>query len=792
MSPHEVLLSASGLRPMSAFVVVGAVVLAVALWVARIATGDAQQPNRVRSEMGEAPAYSIASGDGQTIARFAPRFDLELSPRSLWQAHTPRRMAEALALVLGGKPSARELLAALLPDADASGRVHVDDWQLTLRQSQRIQDWIADGAGSGKGSLEGLALARAGERAFQLVWQPEILLSEEQRRRHGVSQAWRWARRLADGLYSCRHDIPLDIPLDQALGSEAAAGRARDEIWKALLPTAFARPIRGLAPDLVLPLRAELEAQGVATWQMHIAYARDRVYPAGEHELYGSWGYLGPEATKPAPRAGLESVCDRLLADKRYAFVERGAERYHWLDDRPVRGERASGYLGFLPASEPPVVRTTLDLGLQRFLGEELRATLATHAAALAMGIVVDVESGEILAVDSAEAYAIQPFAPVYHVFTVGSTFKVLTMATALEEGVVTPHTTLDAGQGEYRVVYPDGTSSGRVIREAEGALTGTDTAGRFFAYSVNAALAQIGLRIDDQRFHDTLARLGYGRAPGSGLGPERAGNLPSTPWSYAYTHASVGFGHELSTTLWRHAEALATVVRGGEHRPLALLRSVEQGAQHLDVPGAAATRVFSRETSERVREMMRLGASEGTGREVGRAFQSSVARAQGSQPSPGSFDLGTKTGTAQKVPSELCVHVELGERARWEAEGLPATQARIDALSGIEKPHGRCYTSSICAFGRAPNHPRELMVLLVVDEPRGKERFGSRVAGPAAERVLAEALGLTRNGCAPTFEVAPGFGATTLALGRAGLDLRGTESLALRSTETAPWGPTR
>jgi cell division protein FtsI/penicillin-binding protein 2 len=750
---------------MSAFVVVSGVVLGVALWVARIASGDAQQPDRERSEMGEAPAYSIASRDGQTIARFAPRFDLELSPRSLWQAHTPRRMAEALARALDGKPSASELLAAMLPDADENGSVRVGEWNLSLRQSQRIQDWIADGAGSGKGPLEGLALVRAGERVFQLVWQPEVLLGEEQRKHHGVSQAWRWARRIADGLYACRNEIPLDLPLDQALGSESAARRAREEIWKALLPTAFARPVRGLSPDLVLPLREELEAQGVASWQMRIAYARDRVYPAGEHELYGSWGYLAPEATQPAPREGLESVCDRLLADERYAFLERGPERYHWLDDRPVRGERASGYLGFTPASEAPIVRTTLDLGLQRFLGEELRATLATHDAALAMGIVVDVESGEILAVDSAEAYAIQPFAPVYHLFTVGSTFKVLTMATALEEGVVTPRTILDAGHGEYRVVYPDGTPSGRVIREAEGALTGTDTAARFFAFSVNAALAQIGLRIDDQRFHDTLALLGYGRAPGSGLGPERAGILPPTPWSYAYTHASLGFGHELSTTLWRHAEALATVVRGGERKPLTLLRSVEQGAQSVEVPRTAGTRVFSRETCDQVREMMRLGATEGTGREVGNAFRASLARAQASEPLPGSFDLGTKTGTAQKVPSELCVHVELGARAHWEAEGLPATLARIEALSRLEKPHARCYTSSICAFGRAPNHPRELMVLLVVDEPRGKERFGSRVAGPAAERVLAEALGLTRNGCAPSFEVAPGFGASALAL---------------------------
>lgn len=768
MSPHEVLLSASGLRPMSAFVVVGAVMLSVAVWVVRLATDDAQQPERVRAETAAPPAYSIVAGDGQPIARFVPRFDLELSPRSLWQAHTPRRMAEALARVLGGQPSASELLAAMLPDADAAGVVRVQEWKLSLRQAQRITDWIADGAGTGLGRLAGAWIERGGERTFRFAWQPELLLSTAERQRHGVSQAWRWARRIADGLHACLHEIPLD----PTLVTENEARRAREAIWKALVPTAFARPIKGLAPDLVLPLREELEAQGVASWQMRIAYARDRVYPAGEHELFGSWGYVGPEARAAAPRAGLELVCDALLAQERFAWIERRPEVYRWIDDRPVRGQRANGYLAFQPASAPPVVRTTLDLGLQRFLGKELRATLETHEAALAMGIVLDVESGAILAVDAAEAYPIEPFAPVYHVFTTGSTFKIVTMATALEEGVVTPETTFDVGQGEYRVVYPDGRPSGRVIREAEGALTGRDTAARFFAFSVNAALAQIGLRVEDERFHDYLVRLGYGTPPGSGLGPERAGNLPPTPWSYAYTHASLGFGHEFSTTLWRHAEALATILRGGVHRPLTLVRAVEQGGNGVELEAPAGERVYSSATCATVRDMMRLGAREGTGREVRAAFVDSLTAALGSEPEEGSFDLGTKTGTAQKVPSELCVHVELAERARWEREGLPATKARIESLAQLAKPHARCYTSSICAFGRAQGSERDIMVLIVVDEPRGKERFGSRVAGPAAERVLAEALGLTTNGLAPSFEVAPGFGAAELAL--AGLAARG------------------
>ena len=769
MSPHEALLSASGLRPMSAFVVVGAVVAAVAVWVVRLAFLDAVQPERTRSELAQPPAYSIAARDGETLARFVPRFDLELSPRSLWQAHTPHRIAEALSKVLGGRPGPRELLAAMLPDADASGWVRVDDWKLTLRQSQRIHDWIADGAGTGLGPLEGVRIEREQDGSFRLAWQPEVLLGEEQRKHHGVSQAWRWGRRIADGLHFARHEVPLD----PTIVTEGEARRAREAVWKALLPTAFARPITGLAPELVLPLREELEAQGVAPWQMRIAYARDRVYPAGEHELFGSWGFLTSDATRAAPRDGLELVCARLLGDRRYAFLERQPEVYRWIDDRPVRGTGANVYRDFTPASPAPLVRATLDLGLQRFLGAELRATLATHQAAVAMGIVLEVQSGEILALDSVEAYPFQPFAPVYHVFTTGSTFKVVTMATALEEGVVTPQTEFEVGNGEYRVVYPDGRPSGRVIREAEGALTGRHTAAEFFAYSVNAALAQIGLRIDDVRFHDYLARLGYGQPPNSGLGPERAGNLTPTPWSYAYTHASLGFGHEISTTLWRHAEALATVLRGGVRKPLRLVRSVEQGERRIDVPALQGERIYSQATCDQVREMMRLGAREGTGREVRAAFMHSLEAAFGVEPDPASYDLGTKTGTAQKVPSEPCVHVELAERARWERAGLPATRERLESLSRLEKPHARCYTSSICAFGRAPGNERELMVLLVVDEPRGKERFGSRVAGPAAERVLAEALGLTVNGNPPSRAVAPGFGATTLAL---------------RATSARPW----
>lgn len=744
---------------MSAFVVVAAVVLAVAGWTARLALGGAAQPRRVRQEQGILPSYSIEDRSGRVLARFVPRFDLEVSPRSLWQAHTPRRIAEAVSVALGGHPSQQECLAALLPDAE-EGVIEVEELDLAPGSAQRIHDWIEDGAGSGTGRLEGIWIEGQGER-LRLLWRPEVLLSEEVRRRHGTSQAWRWARRLADGLDSCLRGPPLE----PRLLPEPEARSRRDAIWKALLPTAFCRASCGIPPDLVLPLRQELERQGVASWQMRIAYSRDRVYPAGPHELFGSWGYLDEREVEPRPREGLELVCDRLLSSPPFAFLARQPERYSWTDDRPVRGERARGFLSFAPASEPHRVETTLDLALQRFVQEELERTLAAHDAALAEAIVLDVQSGDVLAVDSVERYPIRPFAPIYHVFTTGSTFKVLTMAIALEEGVVEPTSRFDAGNGEFRIPYPDGRPSARTIHEAEGALTGVHSAAELFAWSVNAGLAQIGLLVPPERFHAYLVQLGYGKPAGSGLGPERAGNLTPLPWKYAYTHASVGFGHEISTTLWQHAAALATVVRGGIFRPLRLVRAAGQGEERLESPLDEGRRIFSEATCVEVREMMRLGAAQGTGKEVREAFEQSVRAWAGSEVLPEEIDLGTKTGTAQKVPSEVCVHVELAERARWEREGIAATPGRVESLSRLAKPHRRCYTSSICAFGRAPLGERELMVLVVVEEPRGKERFGSRVAGPAGQAILAEALGLTRSGSPPRTDLVSGFGRSTVPL---------------------------
>ncbi len=762
--------SASGLRPMSAFVVVAGVVAAVAGRVTHLtAQRAADQPSRLRTELGADPAYAITDVHGRTLARFVPRFDLELSPRSMWQAHTPEVIAREVSAVLGGVPSAEELMQAFLPDA-RGGVIEVDAWDLAPRQAHRLAEWIDHGLAlaarstrrSGSPPLQGIWLEEkvsGTSRVWRVAWKPTVLLSVEERTAHGARSAWSWARSIASGIDTCLRESVARVPP----GSRIEEERLRS-VWSALLPTAYERALEGIAADRVLELHALLEREGVAPWQMRIAFSRQRSYPAGKHELYGNWGFTRPEQSEAAPREGLELACDRLLAEPVWNDrLVRSRSRYASLQDRTVRGERANGYAAFDPPSPVPLVQTTLDLGLQAFVHAALEELFEKHRPAIAMALVGDVRTGEVLALDSVEEYPVAPFAPIYHVFTTGSTFKVLTMACALEEGVVRPDDRFDVGAGSYRVVYPDGRPSGRVIREAEHAPTGSLRAEDCFAFSVNAGLTQIGLRVRDLAFRGYLEKLGYGQKPGSGLGPERAGNLAPLPWSYAYTHTSVCFGHEISTTVWQHAAALATVLRGGIFRPLRLLAALEQGGERWELSSEAEERVFGEETCELVREMMRRGAREGTGKETRQA----ILRAAEATFGPGSplaeLDIGTKTGTAQKVPTEICVHVEMPARARWKTLGLPATKERIASLKEEAKPHGRCYTSSIVVFGRRPEQERELFVFVVAEEPRGKERFGSRVAGPTAAAILCEALGLTKNGEEPRREIVAGFAASKL-----------------------------
>lgn len=785
--------SASGLRPASAFLVIGVVLAAATAKATSISLAEVDGARTARVVRAAEPDFDIVDRAGTPLAFSVRRLDLVLSPRSMWRAHTPDFMAAVIATKLGEGVDPAALLEAFLPDAhgDDVHAVPVRSLPLSRLQAERLTALFEQGFFTDEDEVRPLrgmfCLPTSDPDVFQLAWEPWYVLSKECREHQAGGReiapiAWtnQLLFRLGDALRGRRVEAKNELEAAQKRLEEA------DALWDELMPTGHVVALADVPLANAYDLLAELEKQGVKSYQMELCPRVARTWPQRELreaqgvdsalEILGRWGYVSEEraarlaeqhvgyprpevdagvlAANEAlrekvaefdasyranlaalhPKSGLELSIDRLLRRPEWDFLERTRAEYRFEEHYCARPRGARRYyVGASESSDPPRVTTTLDLGLQRFVRETLEDVRTEHDPAAAMCIVVDVPSGDVLAVDGVSAYGVRAFLPTWHLFTPGSTFKVPVMAIALEAGVTAPDTTYQAHMGEWRI--PD---SGRTIHEAEGERKQEATAAEGIAYSLNVVLAQIGMAVDDELMHRKLVQLGYLEAPGQNLGTERPGRLPDTPWSRAYTHASISFGHQLLTSLWQHAGALATVLRGGVKKPLRLLSSVEQAGVRHALPEVEGERVFRRETCIQVREMMYLGAQEGTGRTL---FDERVW-------------MGTKTGTAEKISTELCLHVELQHnRELQDPEGKHGELHRCDsecreALKALPKPHRRsCYTSSICAFGRLPGTDRELMVLLVVDEPRGKEKYGSRVAGPAARRVLFEALGVTHEG---------------------------------------------
>lgn len=759
--------SASGLRPAMAYLLICVVLVAVGgrAWVLAMEEEHHQPRGAEREEALPRPDFDLVDCDGRLLALSIQRMDLRLSPRAMWQAHTPRFMAEEILPHLGGELSLEQLLQNFVPSARKGVlRVGAKGWRFDYETATRVERWAHE-----RRIHESIWLEREGERPiWTLSWRPLDLLDKSTRVAHSEDpkkpiSPLAWTRSLADGLAEA---ITPPEPNAERLSWEAQEKR-REAIWKALLPDADAIAVRGLPPESVVDLIALLDEQGVQGHQMSIEFEHERVYPTRDrcvlaeaaHKVVGNWRYIDkPEAQRRAdlgggsvvdrnqrarhlldakhPNSGLEGVAARVLARPEFEFIRPAEARYRFRQSVPVHQPSRRYFYEDSVEDATPVVISTLDAHLQEYLHTELCAARAEHGAAAVQGIVVDVATGDVLAVAGDASHPVAEFLPTWHLFSPGSTFKVIVMATALEANVVGHDELFDTHNGHYRIP-----NSSRTIHEARGAPPGVIPAWKALSKSVNAVMVQIGMRIPDKFFHAKLLELGYQEVANAGIGVERKGALPKLPWKGAWSHASVSFGHEITVNLWQHAAALATILRGGVRRPLRMISGVEWGGDVFPLALEDGERVFREETCATVRSMMAEGAATGTGRHI-----SAREREQGTP-----IELRSKTGTTEKEPGVVCLHQELARNAHNAALPLGREDPGFITFKTIKqqpKPHSRsCYTSSICLVGHVPGEVREVMVLIVIEEPITKLKFGSDVAGPTAIAVLKEALGITAHG---------------------------------------------
>lgn len=351
-------------------------------------------------------------------------------------------------------------------------------------------------------------------------------------------------------------------------------------------------------------------------------------------------------------------------------------------------------------------LRLTLDVVLQYFAEEALDRAVEQHRPKWATAVVLDPLNGELLALASRPTfdpnhYGNYPLeqhanrAIAYH-YTPGSSFKPFIMAAALDTAAVRLGERIDCSSFNFR---------GRTLHDVhphDAPLTPAE----IIAESSNIGIAKIALRLvasEEQpvpaqqagfrRIHERLTDLGFGSKTDLLLPGEATGTLTDMQtWSRKYTLVSLAIGHEISVTPVQLAAAFAVFANSGAyHAPRVLDAVIDGDGIARSFPRAEPRQVFDPLTADQVREMLVGVVDDGTG---------TKAAVEG-------YSVAGKTSTAQ-----------------WERDRSK-------------------YTSSFVGF--APAFDPRLLVVVVVDQPRGGSHFGGSVAAPAAGEILERGLAYLR-----------------------------------------------
>ncbi len=329
---------------------------------------------------------------------------------------------------------------------------------------------------------------------------------------------------------------------------------------------------------------------------------------------------------------------------------------------------------------------TSIDLRVQYLAYRELKRAYLDHDAASASIVVIDIHTGEVLAIANQPSfnpnkrtdYEARRYRnrAVTDIFEPGSALKPLIVAAALEHGLYRPDSPIDTSPGYIRI-------GGWIIEDARdfGALDVTAVLTR----SSNVGATKIALSLESGQLWSTLAGFGLGSLTASGFPGESAGLLNDPVHWRPITQATIAYGYGLSVTPLQLAQAFATIGAGGVRYPVTF--------QRIGQP-PVGQRVIGERTARQMLEMLETVISpEGTGQ---------LAAVPG-------YRVAGKTGTSRKT----------------EAGGYSSDR----------------YTSVFA--GVAPVTQPRLAIVVVVDEPRGEVYYGGDVAAPVFSAVMSGALRL-------------------------------------------------
>jgi cell division protein FtsI (penicillin-binding protein 3) len=339
----------------------------------------------------------------------------------------------------------------------------------------------------------------------------------------------------------------------------------------------------------------------------------------------------------------------------------------------------------------------TLDREIQAATEEVLSSAVDKYAAEGGSAVVMDANSGEILAMASMPTFshsdvgdadeAARRNRAVTDIFEPGSVNKVITTSGAIEDGKVTPNTVFD---------IPDAYElGGKVFHDSHEAAKPALSVSEILETSSNIGTIRIAEQLGPDRLYDWLRKFGYGETTGLGFPGESAGLLPETSAWSATSLPTISIGQGVSATLVQVMQVFSTIANGGEWVQPALVRGhIGDDGRLVASPQPQRRRVVSERTAQQVARML-VGVVEGEG---GTCVACAVA----------GYEVAGKTGTAQK-PSETTRGYEPG-----------------------------AYVASFVGF--APANDPGLVVGVTLDEPR-PVYYGGLTAGPTFREIMTFAL---------------------------------------------------
>ena len=325
----------------------------------------------------------------------------------------------------------------------------------------------------------------------------------------------------------------------------------------------------------------------------------------------------------------------------------------------------------------------TIDSFLQYTLNDELEKAYVSHNANSTMGILIEVETGKILAMSSypkAEDKVNIKNRPITDYFEPGSIFKPITVAIGLETKAINENTKLTS-EGSIKV-------ADKVLREHDNEVMGTLSLADAIAKSSNVVMVKIEKMISKEVFLDYLLKLGLGMKTGIDTYFEMAKSLSEVKKIRTVERATMSYGQGISMTQIQILMALNTVINNGKMMKPYLVDRIEDSKGNIIKQNKPVMerKIFNDEVSRLNRKYMEASVNRGT--------------SEGAY-IPG-YRVGGKTGTAKK------------------------------AKDGVYQD--KSYVSSF--FGFFPVDKPKYAVLITINEPKGSY-YGSEVALPSARNVL-------------------------------------------------------